>query len=259
MIVCSSARVSLAALSPNPTDPQVHWRPILKAKEYRQHRFKRPPGATEILLVRHGESEPAKPDEPFPLLEGHGNPKLALPGREQALRVGDRLRRLPIRAVYVTKLRRTQETARPLCAHLHLEPIIEYNLHEVNLGDWEGGRYRMKAAEKDPIFVRLQHEQRWDIIPGAEPADVFHERIHRGLNNIAAENPDRLVAAFVHGGVIGHIIAHATGASPFAFNDADNGSISHIVFHKGNVIVRRFNDTAHLDDLIFDLDPSSKR
>ena len=216
-------------------------------KEYRQYRFQRPLGATEILLVRHGESQPAKFDEPFPLVDGHGDPELAEVGREQAVHIADRLRHLPIGAVYVTKLRRTQETAMPLCEHLGIEPIIEPNLHEVNLGEWEGGIYRIKVAENDPIFVRLLQEQRWDVIPGAESSDVFHERIQRGLNNIVANHPDQLVVAVVHGGVIGHIIAHATGAHPFAFNGADNGSISHIVIHDSVVIVRRFNDTSHLD------------
>ena len=219
-------------------------------KEYRQHRFQRPPGATEILLVRHGESRPANPDDPFPLVDGHGDPELAVLGREQAVRIGDRLRHLPIDAVYVTKLRRTQETAAPLCEHLGIEPIIEPNLHEVNLGDWEGGTFRIKAVENDPIFVRMKQEQRWDVIPGAEPSDLFHERIQRGLNNIAANHPDQLVVAVVHGGVIGHIIAHATGAHPFAFNAADNGSISHIVIHEGVVMVRRFNDASHLHEIM---------
>jgi probable phosphoglycerate mutase len=158
------------------------------------------------------------------------------------------LRHLPIHAVYVTKLRRTQETAEPLCRHLGIEPVIEPNLHEVNLGDWEGGLFRIKAAENDPICVRVYQEQRWDIIPGAEPAEVFHARIRQGLNHIAADHPDQLVVAVVHGGVIGHIIAHATEARPFAFNGADNGSISHIVMHDGAVIVRRFNDISHLNE-----------
>jgi probable phosphoglycerate mutase len=222
----------------------------LVEKEYRQHRFQRPPGATEIFLVRHGESRPARPDDPFPLVDGHGDPELAPIGREQAVRVGERLRHLPIEAVYVTKLRRTWETAEPLCAHLGVEPIIEPNLHEVLLGEWEGGLFRIKAAENDPIYVRMHQEERWDVIPGAEPMDLFHERIQRGLNNIAVAHPNRLVVAVVHGGVIGHIISHATGARPFAFNGADNASLSHIVIHEGVVTVRCFNDASHLYETV---------
>jgi probable phosphoglycerate mutase len=222
----------------------------LAEKEYPQARFERPEGATEILLVRHGESRPAIPGNPFPLVDGHGDPELSELGRQQAVLVGERLRHLPIDAVYVTKLRRTQETAAPLCKHLGMDFVIEPHLHEVFLGDWEGGIYRVKAAEKDPLFVRMMLEERWDIIPGAESGDDFLARIRHGLTRIASNHQGRLAVAVVHGGVIGQIIAHATGARPFSFLGSDNASISHIVMHDHSVIVRRFNDASHLQEII---------
>jgi 2,3-bisphosphoglycerate-dependent phosphoglycerate mutase len=215
-------------------------------KEYRQQSFARPPGATEILLVRHGESRAATADSPFPLVDGHGDPELHPNGREQALRVGQRLRHEPISAVYVTNLRRTHETAAPLCDHLGITPLVEPDLREVYLGEWEGGVLRIKAHENDPIYQRMQAEQRWDVIPGAESWQTLNDRITRALERIASRHPDELVVAVVHGGVIAHIIAHATGARPFAFNGADNGSISHIVMVAGRILVRRFNDSSHL-------------
>ena len=219
-------------------------------REYRQARFARPPGATEILLVRHGESRAATPEDPFPLVDGHGDPELHANGREQARRVGERLKRQPITAVYVSSLRRTHETAAPLCAHIGLEPCIDPDLREVFLGVWEGGLLRIKAHEGDPIIDRMREERRWDVIPGAESAASLTQRLSRALNRIAAAHPDELVAAFVHGGVIGHILSDATGARPFSFNGADNGSISHIVMTEGHILVRRFNDSTHLHDEI---------
>jgi probable phosphoglycerate mutase len=219
-------------------------------QEYRQTRFARPPGATEILLVRHGESRAASPDDPFPLVDGHGDPELHPNGREQARRVGERLRNQPISAVYVSNLRRTHETAAPLCAHLGLEPRIDADLREVFLGEWEGGLMRIKAHQNDPIIQQVFEKRRWDVIPGAESPESLSERLSRSLNRIAAAHPDELVAAFVHGGVIGHILSDATGARPFSFNGADNGSISHIVMTEGQILVRRFNDSTHLHDEI---------
>lgn len=217
-------------------------------KEYRQTRFERPPGATEILLIRHGESRAATPDDPFPLVDGHGDPELHANGREQARRVGERLKGQPITAVYVSNLRRTHETAAPLCAHLGLEPRIDPDLREVFLGEWEGGLLRIKAHQNDPIIQEVFAKRRWDVIPGAESPESLTERLSRSLNRIAAAHPDELVAAFVHGGVIGHILSDATGARPFSFNGADNGSISHIVMTEGQILVRRFNDSTHLHD-----------
>jgi probable phosphoglycerate mutase len=81
---------------------------------FRQHRFVAPPGATTVLLVRHGESAPAVPGAPFPLRDGHGDPPLDPVGVEQAELLGERLRHERVDAIYVTSLRRTHETAAPL-------------------------------------------------------------------------------------------------------------------------------------------------
>ena len=215
--------------------------------EYRQHRFEAPPGATELLIVRHGESWPARPDEPFPLVDGHGDPPLAPEGREEAERVGERLALERIDAVYVTSLRRTRETAEPLARRTGLPIRVEADLREVFLGEWEGGLFRKMVAENDPIAQRMVAEERWDVIPGAESDEAFAARVREGLGRVAAAHPGGRVAVFTHGGVIGQALAAATGSRPFAFLTPDNGSISVLVWKDGLSSIRGFNDASHLD------------
>jgi probable phosphoglycerate mutase len=213
----------------------------------RQLRFERPPGATSILLVRHGESIPAQADVPFPLVDGHGDPELDPRGLEQAERIAERLARPrfgeKVSAIYVTNLRRTAQTA------LAMEPGVEADMREVFLGEWEGGLYRIRILEGGPIARRLLEEGRWDVIPGAEPDDVLIARIRAGMARIAAAHPDELVAVFTHGGVIGRVMAEATGAKALSFSGAANGSISEIVVMPDRWAVRSYNDTAHLEDM----------
>jgi probable phosphoglycerate mutase len=217
----------------------------------RQFRFERPPGATSILLVRHGESIPAREDVPFPLVDGHGDPELDPRGIEQAERIGERLSHArfgeKLAAVYVTNLRRTAQTAAPLLAALSMEAKVEADLREVFLGEWEGGLYRIKILEGGPVAQRLMTEGRWDVIPGAEPEADFIGRIRAGIGRIAAAHPDEMVAVFTHGGVIGRIMAEATGARPMSFSGAANGSISEIIVMADRWAVRNYNDTAHLE------------
>jgi 2,3-bisphosphoglycerate-dependent phosphoglycerate mutase len=219
------------------------------AREFRQHRFQAPPGATEILLVRHGESEPAVEGRPFALVDGQGDPALSPEGRAQAERVGTRLAAQDIDAIYVTSLRRTAQSAEPLARALGLRCVVEPDLREVFVGEWEGGLLRKKVAERDPVALRLSEEQRWDVIPGAEPAEAFSRRVRQAVERIAAAHGDEQVAVFTHGGTIGELLAQATGSSPFAFTGSDNASISHLVVTPQRWIVRRFNDVAHLDDV----------
>ena len=220
--------------------------------QYRQHSYQAPEGATQITLVRHGESRAASEENPFPLVDGHGDPELHPNGEQQAEMVGERLKGEDIDAIYVTSLQRTHQTAAPLCRHLSLTPIVEVDLREVFLGDWEGGVMRIRAAAGDPIFTQMQEQQRWDLIPGAESWETLNTRVMAGLTRIHKAHPNQKVVAVVHGGVIGHIIAKASGAQPFAFNGADNGSISRIVINGDEIKVRAFNDNAHVNSTLHD-------
>ena len=214
--------------------------------EYRQHRFVLPPGAADILLIRHGESEPFRPGVEVPMLEGHGNPPLDPRGEAEAERVADRLADQHLAAIYVTPLQRTHQTAAPLARRLGIEPRVEPDLIEIHLGQWEGPAFRMHVSEGHPIAQQVFVEERWDVIPGAESNAAIGERLRRGITRIAAAHPDERVAVFAHGGVIGTICALATSSRPFAFVGADNASLSHLVVHGDRWVLRRFNDTGHL-------------
>jgi 2,3-bisphosphoglycerate-dependent phosphoglycerate mutase len=214
---------------------------------YRQHRFTPPPGACDLLLIRHGESQPAHPEHPFPLTDGRADPELAPEGVRQAGLVAQRLAAgPPIDAIYVTSLRRTAQTAAPLAGRLGLVPVVERQLREVGLGEWEGGLYRKMVAENHPVARRMRAEERWDVIPGAEPSARFSARVRGAVGRLAAAHPGQRLAVFTHGGVIGQALALASGSRPFAFIGADNGSISEIVVAGTMWVVRRFNDTTHL-------------
>lgn len=214
---------------------------------YRQVRFQPPTDSTELVLVRHGESQVADPAHPFPLVDGRGDPPLSPQGAEQAQRVADRLAKTRVDAIYVTSLRRTAETAAPLAARLGLEPIVEADLAEVSLGEWEGGLYRARVAEGDPLVLRMVEEERWDVVPGAESNDMVAARVRPAIKRIVESHPGGRVVCFAHGGTIGAVLAMATGSRPFAFIGSDNAAISEIVVVGPHWILRGFNDRSHLE------------
>ena len=222
-------------------------------REFRQYRFSAPPGAADLIIVRHGESAPARPDRPFPTVDGRTDPPLDPRGRDEAELLAKRLHGEAIEAIYVTPLRRTAETAAPLAGRLGLSPRVEPALAEVYLGEWEGATFRQRVEDRDPIALQMFADERWDVIPGAEPAEAFRSRVRDGILRIAATHVDERVVVVTHGGVIGTVMALATGSRPFAFVGADNASITHLVIADDRWIVRRFNDTGHLST---DLDRS---
>jgi len=219
---------------------------VTAPRSFSQRPYVGPPGSTELFLVRHGASADSVEGEAFELVEGQGDPPLSEVGRHQAEQLARRLATEPFDGLYVTTLRRTAETAAPLVERTGLQPVVEADLREVFLGEWEGGLLRQKAADQDPVFERVMREQRWDLVPGAESRDDFGGRLRQAVERIAAEHAGGRVLVFSHGAAIGEILAQATGSQPFAFLGADNTSISRLVVAEERWVVRGYNDTGHL-------------
>jgi 2,3-bisphosphoglycerate-dependent phosphoglycerate mutase len=215
--------------------------------ELRQLPYVPPPGSTDVLLVRHGESGSMVRGAALALTDGQTDPPLAPGGTAEAESVGARLARQHIDAIYTSPLRRCVETSEPLAGALGLTPQVEQDLREVFMGEWEGGLYRKKFAERDPIALRMLAEQRWDVIPRAEPAPEFTERIRSVIATVAARHVRGKIAVFTHAGVIGEALAQASGAEPFTFIGPNNASISQLVVTPDKWVIRRFNDASHLE------------
>jgi probable phosphoglycerate mutase len=216
-------------------------------RTFSQQPLQSPSGSTELLLVRHGASADAVEGALHELLEGQGNPSLSPIGRKQAELVGARLADGEYAGIWVSTLRRTAETAAPLARRAGLVPVVDADLREVFLGEWEGGLFRQKVADQDPVAQRMFAEQTWAVVPGAESADAFGARLRGAVTRIAAAHAGGRVVVFCHGAAIGEILAQASGSRPFAFIGADNSSISRLIVTSDRWIVRGFNDTAHLD------------
>jgi probable phosphoglycerate mutase len=213
-----------------------------------QRPFRLPDGATEIVLVRHGASADAVAGVPFPLLDGRSDPPLSPEGERQAAAVAQRLASEGIARLFITPLRRTAATAAPLAAAAGLDATVVEDLAEVRLGDWEGGEYRLRAANGDPVIKRAFQEERWDIIPNAESPESLARRVRTGIETVvAATGPGALAVAVLHGGVIGEACRQATDSRRFAFVHSDNGSVTRlVVWPDGRWLLRAFNDVSHL-------------
>jgi 2,3-bisphosphoglycerate-dependent phosphoglycerate mutase len=219
---------------------------VTAPRTFSQRPYVGPPGSTELFLVRHGASADSVEGEAFELVEGQGDPPLSDVGRHQAELVALRLATEPFDGLYISTLQRTAETAAPLVARSGLTPVVDADLREIFLGEWEGGLLRQKAHDRDPMIEQVWLEQRWDVIPGAESRQVFGGRLRHAIERIAVAHPGGRVMVFSHGAAIAEILAQASGSEPFAFMHADNASISRLVVAPDRWIVRSYNDTAHL-------------
>ena len=202
--------------------------------------------SSRVLLIRHGASASFAAPESLPRRGLQANPPLSPVGEAEARLVADRLQREPIVAVYHSPLQRTAQTAAPLAAALGLTPVIEEDLREVFLGDADGLDLRLLIADGNDDVRRALRDQRWDHIPGAETQDAFAQRTGAVIRRLAEHHVVSTIAVFTHGGVIGQILAEASGSTLHAFINADNASITELALTRKRWTVRRFNDAGHL-------------
>ena len=95
-------------------------------------------GVTEVWLVRHGDC--------YDDMDKLDDPPLSALGREQARRLGARIRRLHVDAVYSSPLRRAHETAAALAGDVRLDPrLVEV---ATNL---EAGRVEVKEQPEQVV------------------------------------------------------------------------------------------------------------
>ena len=147
---------------------------------YHQRQFALPAGATEVILVRHGASEPATPGKPFPLLDGHGDPALAPEGEAQALAVAEHLAGEGLARCSSRRWGAPTRPPRRSGERTGLDPAVVPELREVSLGEWEGGEFRIRIGAGRPVALQAVAEERWEVIPGAETMESLALRVRAG-------------------------------------------------------------------------------
>lgn len=204
-----------------------------------------PPGAHEVLLVRHGACDPPGPGG---LIGGRSDPALNQRGLAEAEAAAARLASESAAAIFATPLRRAAETAAPIAARLGLEPVSLAELGEVYLGEWEGHGIHDRGSRGDPELLRVLREGDWGLIPGAEPHADFSARVRAGAEQVADAAGDGTIAiAVTHSAVIAEICRQVTGSDPFAFLHNSNGSITRLFrMPDRRWLLVSFNETTHI-------------
>lgn len=216
-----------------------------------QTSFAIPPGATQLTLVRHGQTQGLPDGGRFELKHGHGDPLLTELGHQQAAAVGERLHTEHIDKLFVTSLTRTHETAAPLAERLGVTPTEVHDLREVFLGDWEGGVFREKMHEfAHPSAIAFRETYEWGSVPGAETNAELTARCSEAIKQLHAEHADQHIVTVVHGGVVSALCAYATSSHMRGFAGSDNCAIHRLVITDDRWFLRSFNDTNHLGDLL---------
>jgi probable phosphoglycerate mutase len=203
-----------------------------------------------LYLIRHGESDFASRDFTRAARGEQWDPPLGPRGREQARLLARRLLSMPRpAAVYSSPLRRTRQTAAPFAEAAGLEVLIEDDLMEAFIGEWEGKPFEEILASDERILHRLRNQEPiWSHAPGAEAIGPFRARVRAAVEAILARHPGGNVVVVCHGGVINAYVAPLLGVDHEMFFVPENTSLNSVVVEGNARRVRFLNDALHLTD-----------
>jgi probable phosphomutase (TIGR03848 family) len=198
-----------------------------------------------VILVRHGRTTANSAG----VLAGR-TPGVLLDdlGREQAGRVGDRLRGLPVAAVVTSPLERCRQTARAIVDRHPGAPRLtsDKGIVEVDYGDWSGRE--LKTLGKEPLWKVVQGHPAGVAFPGGEAMAAMSARsvaaVRRWDAAVEAEHgPDAVWVAVSHGDIIKAVLADALGMHLDAFQRVvvDPASASVVRYTPGRPFVLMTN------------------
>ncbi|MGJ7582574.1 histidine phosphatase family protein [Variovorax sp. RHLX14] len=209
------------------------------------------PNATEIILVRHGETAWNRELR----FQGHVDIPLNDAGHEQARRVGLRLAGEAVDHAFSSDLMRAQQTAAPAAQQLGLKVVTQAGLREQHFGVVEG----LRAED-----IRQLHPRAWEdwlefredhAMPEGESARQFHARVIGALGAIAAAHAGKNLLVVTHGGVLDMVwrTAHGLGLNGPRQSDIPNAGINRIRLANSEkpteIEILYWADTRHLADL----------
>lgn len=130
-------------------------------------------------------------------------------GRTQAEAVADRLKDVPLKAVFASPIERTIETAEPIAARHKLKVEVRDGLGEVEYGNWTNRSLKVLARTKLWGVV-----QRWPSgarFPQGETLRAVQARAVDEIERIRLAHPKTAVCCVTHADVIRLVAAHYLG------------------------------------------------
>jgi probable phosphoglycerate mutase len=149
---------------------------------------------TIVYLIRHGATVLSKEDR----FAGSSDVALSEEGKRQATKLGDRLAREKISAVYCSDMHRAIHTAEAVAKPHGLTPIPQPALREIDHGHWEGMIHHEVEKKFAAEYTAWDSDPLLTAPPGGETALSVLARSLPALAKIVVDHPHQTVAVVAH-------------------------------------------------------------
>ncbi len=200
-----------------------------------------------LYFLRHGQTTLSRDDN----FCGSGlDPELTPEGLEMARAFTNAYRSIAWAAIYASSLRRTIQTARPLCDLLGLKLEARDDLQEIAYGKWEGLSKETVAAKYKEDYVHWLADPARNAPTGGELATHVAERGLRVLSEIRERFTDGNVLVVSHKATIRILLCSFLGIDVRAFRyrlASPVASLSTVEFTANGPMLKTLADRSHLD------------
>ena len=199
---------------------------------------------TEIILIRHGETEWNSQKR----MQGHSNSDLSEVGRGQIQALGELMKNVSFDHIYSSDSLRARQTAEAITQYSGHTLQFDQRIREKNLGVFEG-LTSTEAKERHPEIYRLFKTAGANyVIDEGESTQQLLERALEFIEEIRLRHPQERVVMVTHGGVVRVLMKYALGLSidsPTRFIIKNTG-IFGLIWNE-NWLVTRMGGVSHLE------------
>jgi broad specificity phosphatase PhoE len=201
-----------------------------------------------LYFLRHGQTTLSRNDN----FCGSGlDPELTPEGLEMAQAFTKAYRSMSWAAIYASSLRRTIQTARPLCDLLGMTLEAREELQEIAYGKWEGLSKETVAEKYKDDYVNWLEDPARHAPTGGELATAVAERGFRVVGEIRERFADGNVLLVSHKATIRILLCSLLGihVGDFRYRLAcPVASLSTVEFTAHGPMLQTLADRSHLDE-----------
>jgi broad specificity phosphatase PhoE len=168
-----------------------------------------------LHLIRHGETVYSRTGG----FCGSLDPELTEVGTEMAQAFGEAYQKVPWEAIYVSPMKRTIATAKPLCDAIGIEMQLRDGLKEIAYGEWEGRAAEDVKQNDADAYLRWMTEPAWNPPPGGETSVQIASRASLVVAEIEQKHSTGNVLIVSHKATIRIILCSLLGIDLGRYRD----------------------------------------
>ena len=201
---------------------------------------------TEILLIRHGETEWNAAE----LFRGRADIELNENGVRQAELLAEYLKDKQIDAIYSSRLRRARKTADIIAGRHGREVKSAGGLIDIDFGEWQGLSHREVKEKYGELYAAWAENPPRVTTPGGESLDDVRKRVTGVIGEVIARYQGTVV-------LVSHRVANKVlicallglDNSHFWNVSQDTCGITTFTYENGRFILTHHNNTSYLNPI----------